>query len=150
MSLYMNSAIVRFRSVPKYLQVGANFKLFNNFLPLFWIIFILELGSIFCYFHCLPLVWISPLCQEQRQSTTSHNWYRRTDCDCFAPQPPFLCSTPSSAFSQFQALLQICKDFRESNSAPDRNLTHELLMEGIIGEQKLMEGITGELKLCFY
>lgn len=51
-----------------------------------------------------------------------------TECDCFAPQPQFLCSTPSLAFSQFQALFPICsKNFPESNSAPDRNLTHELL-----------------------
>lgn len=36
---------------------------FSNLLPLLWIVFVLELGNIFCYFHWLPPVWISPLYQ---------------------------------------------------------------------------------------
>lgn len=132
MSLHMNSAIARFRSLPKYLQVRANFKLFYNLLPLSWIIFILELGSTFCCFCWLPPIWISPLYQGKHciGAKTKHHVSqqdRPTHCDCFAPQPQFLCLTPSSAFSQFQTLFQICKDFHESKSAPDRNLTHELL-----------------------
>lgn len=78
MSLYMNSAITGFRQLPKYLLVMAIFKLFNYFLPLLWIVLVLELGRIFCYFH-LPPLWISSLYQEcialmQRQSTTPHSW----------------------------------------------------------------------------
>lgn len=69
----------------------------------------IKFGSIFCYFHWLPPVWISPLyqgmhCIGAKANSISHSWYRHTDCDCFAPQPPFLCSAPSSA-------LRLCSKF---------------------------------------
>lgn len=96
-------------------------------------------GSIFCYgisyvvalfsFQC-GLVHFIRECPALVQSKAAH-LTAGTDTQTLTAllcSPDFFAQLPHHLFSQFQALLQIrSKDFPESNSAPDRNLTHELL-----------------------
>lgn len=135
----MQSDIARSRSLPKYLQVSANFiyLFFSSLFHISHITFASEHISIFCYLEWLPAVWISPFIRQHTmgmwwQSTLFHSCYT----DCISLQSQFPCLTPSPVV--IHSLFQICRPSWINQYSKNFNIwIAKLLTEGIISEQRL-------------